>query len=799
MVWLHPALLFGLGLVIVPVLLHLLMRAKPKKLIFPALRLIQNRKRTNVRRLRLRHWALLLLRMAALALLVLAVARPSVPATDYSLARGDWLRLVLVALVSVGVYFGLLAWWKRRHFAAHELAYRRSLLRAGLGAAGLMALLLLVAWPYQRRISAAITQPTLAPSEFLPVAAVMVFDTSLSMQYRHENRTRLEIAQEIATRHIGALPRLSRVAVCETAADAPIRLQSDLAASVRRISSLAVQPLNRPLEDRLLAAVEAQLEDHERHAPAAGSGQPASSVPDLIREIYVFTDLAAGAWRTDESPRLKEALERLPTLGVYFIDVGVTEPTNIGLTTTTLSEQSAPRGTSVTLRASLQAAGIDGGERVVELHTENDSGKMVKQDQRTVKLDRSAATMVEFPVRVTGGAVVQGELRILGSDPMPFDDARGFTIQTRPAVEVLVCADNAEDTIFLTTALVYLGEDRYRFDLIAPAALTTSKLQRYSVVWLVNVADPGPAAWKALTAFANRGGRVAVALGDRVAHEKYLTPDAREFLPAELQARSVFSPPEYFDMRATSNSAFRFDEWGDLISMPINECWRVAPVERDVAVLARFTDHGRVPAPAIVEKALGDGRVLMVTTSLDRQWSDPGLPTATWFIVLIDRLMQHLDRAPPATCNYTIGENVSVALDPEQSISAFLLKKPGLQQLRQEVPAGARSISVHEVDQLGNYRLTGAEAGSKFERGFSVNAAASESNLTRLMKSDLDARLGSDRCSVARDIANLQKNVRAGRLGREAFPFVAVFLLAVFLGEHFLANRFYEQEQQPAT
>ena len=41
-------LLAGLALVIIPILLHLLLRQKPKKLIFPALRLIQQRSGQNI-------------------------------------------------------------------------------------------------------------------------------------------------------------------------------------------------------------------------------------------------------------------------------------------------------------------------------------------------------------------------------------------------------------------------------------------------------------------------------------------------------------------------------------------------------------------------------------------------------------------------------------------------------------------------------------------------------------------------------------------------------------------------------
>ena len=51
---LNPALLAGLGLVAVPLILHLLLRQKPKPMLFPALRLIRKRSMQNSRRFRLR-------------------------------------------------------------------------------------------------------------------------------------------------------------------------------------------------------------------------------------------------------------------------------------------------------------------------------------------------------------------------------------------------------------------------------------------------------------------------------------------------------------------------------------------------------------------------------------------------------------------------------------------------------------------------------------------------------------------------------------------------------------------------
>jgi hypothetical protein len=74
----QPALLGGLLLVGVPVLIHLIMRQKPKHLLFPAMRFLIQRHRMNQRKMQLRHLLLLALRMLLIALACLALARPKV-------------------------------------------------------------------------------------------------------------------------------------------------------------------------------------------------------------------------------------------------------------------------------------------------------------------------------------------------------------------------------------------------------------------------------------------------------------------------------------------------------------------------------------------------------------------------------------------------------------------------------------------------------------------------------------------------------------------------------------------------
>ncbi len=74
--FLSPILLWGTALVTAPIILHLIMRRKPVPHSFPAMRFLQQRAVANRRRLRVNQLLLLLLRIAAIALLALALARP---------------------------------------------------------------------------------------------------------------------------------------------------------------------------------------------------------------------------------------------------------------------------------------------------------------------------------------------------------------------------------------------------------------------------------------------------------------------------------------------------------------------------------------------------------------------------------------------------------------------------------------------------------------------------------------------------------------------------------------------------
>ncbi len=84
--FLTASLAAGAALAVLPLIIHLVMRQTPKRIIFPALQLLKNRHKRSTKKLRVKNWLLLLARMGLLALMALAMARPLL----YSkAARGD--------------------------------------------------------------------------------------------------------------------------------------------------------------------------------------------------------------------------------------------------------------------------------------------------------------------------------------------------------------------------------------------------------------------------------------------------------------------------------------------------------------------------------------------------------------------------------------------------------------------------------------------------------------------------------------------------------------------------------------
>jgi hypothetical protein len=119
MTFLFPLFLIAMAGLAVPVLLHLIQRERKQVVQFPSLMFLRRIPYQSVRRRRIRHWLLLMMRLAALALIVLAFARPFFRGADASLSAQGGAREVVI-LVDRSYSMGYGDRWTRALTAARS-------------------------------------------------------------------------------------------------------------------------------------------------------------------------------------------------------------------------------------------------------------------------------------------------------------------------------------------------------------------------------------------------------------------------------------------------------------------------------------------------------------------------------------------------------------------------------------------------------------------------------------------------------------------------------------------------------
>ena len=782
MAFVNLSLLLGGAAVAIPVVLHLIMRQKPKQLIFPAIRFIQQRRVANQRRLQLRHWILLALRCGALALVALALARPSVA----SAALSNWIVLgALAAMTLVVAILALAAMFRgTSKLVTGGLATLASVLAVALVVAGWLAL-----WH---------NTPVIGDQE-APVAAVLVVDTSPRMEYRHENKTRLEIARETGLWLIRQFPADSEVAVLDSRASGGA-FSVDRAAATNLLERLRPTGTPRSLPETIAGAI-TLVKQSER----------------VRKEVYVFSDLAAAAWSSPAESDLKKLLTDNQDVLVYLIDVGVEQPRNFALGDLRLSSEVVPQGSELAVEVDVRALG-PGGTKTIELQLEATDPtlpiirdgkavlpKSVRRGSQDVKLEEGTSERVRFVLRKLDPGVHQGLVRILGEDGLSLDDVRYFAVHVQAAWPVLVVAPPEVSTTYVTEALAPrewrdTGRARFTCETIEQSRLASHDLGDYRGVILLDPTPLVPDEWKKLAEYATRGGGVAIFLGHNAQPATFQDPATIGVIGGKLTRQTrgggdLYLAPRSYEHPITA--AFRALEtnvpWD---RFPIYYHWNLDELSPDARTIIPYASG----KPALVDHRLGRGRVLTMTTPI----SDPARPKGyeawnrlatgedAWpCFVLVNEMALYLVGSGQTRLNLLAGETAVLPNDETELPTRYQLFTPLDQP--QDVPSRDGRLTVRFTDNPGAYRLRGQKDGPVV-RGFAVNLAGETSDLTRLPTKELDELLGKGRYQLARSQDEIDRAVGNDRVGSEFYPLL-VSLVALVLGlEHVLANRFYKKE-----
>jgi hypothetical protein len=597
-------------------------------------------------------------------------------------------------------------------------------------------------------------------SQKVQSTAILVLDDTLSMSYREGERTLWDRARAEALKYLDTLSDGSRAAFHPMSDEA-----GALSGELDRVRQQIVDwtPSSRAASCVPAVARAAKVLD------AVKTGQ---------KEILLFTDLTRVSW----DGLAKGSVKLPPDVALYVVDVGASRDRNaavqaIAIETTGQARVNVP----LQIRATLMG-GDEPSERGVDLLV---GGKRV--DSRRVRLDRYKPSTVQFSHAPEAGGLLQGSVRFSESDALPLDDERFFSLWVRDAVRAVLAGDGKGD-LFLKQALSPDGLSKRAPVWIEPAhpvELEGRDLSQTDLVILSNVRSLSAPAWQKLREFVRGGGGLLVFAGDELDPAAYTPGASQGLLPVSVKEKR--SELEKTSIEPNDPSHVLFAPFaggmnGDLSVRAFRSYLVLEPAaESSARVLARF----RGSSPALVERELGSGRVLVFASSADPSWND--LPSyGAPFVPLMHLLVRHATGRTTAPVSATVGESLTFPLPRRHGTKARVTWAGGKGEDYVLEP-DQRDLVVERAPVKGNVVLSidGAPVG-----GFAVNVDPRESRRDRIAAADLRAGFSAGSyVRVAPSLEGLERRVENRGGSVDLYPYLITFLFLVFLGEALYANR----------
>ena len=332
----------------------------------------------------------------------------------------------------------------------------------------------------------------------------------------------------------------------------------------------------------------------------------------------------------------------------------------------------------------------------------------------------------------------------------------------------------------------------------------------------VFVLDPKPIAedqWTLLQAFVENGGGLGLFLGPN-ANSKGFIDDA---FTTEIAQRVIGGKLEqqWFDETGeltlsapeeTSHPIFRLIQGSETSILwnkfPVTKFWGFQQDNSADApptqTLMRYTNR----EPAVIERMLGKGRVLTMTTPVTepnylpdrRSWNflyaGTELTPVPWFL-LLKGLVSHLVQSDAESLNVQVGQMSTLQNDLRVFPDSYQVFSPIEDKPTTNLNSVDNQIRFRFNDAPGHYRFRGVFDEQVLLRGFSSNLPLAATDLTRVGVDVLDEVLGPGRYQLATDQSEITRQQGTTRRGQELYPFIVVMMLVILGLEYLMSNRFY--------
>jgi hypothetical protein len=358
-------------------------------------------------------------------------------------------------------------------------------------------------------------------------------------------------------------------------------------------------------------------------------------------EVVLISDFQRWGWDGDASAKLPGGAVLTP------VNVGSATASNVTVTGVTLRREQVQERERVIVSARFANRNeqpVRGLPVTLEIN-----GREVQK--KTVDLPASDAASIAFDALTLMPETMKGSVRIR-PDALTPDDAFHFAISAEQSISVLlVNGGRSESGLYLRRALEVDQARSFKVDERAFGELRNADLAGRSVVILNDAPFPTGDLGQRMRVFLEHGGGIILLTGDHAGANGWGaasdllpgTPDR----PVERTAGGGVLGSLQYGHRVFE--IFNAPRSGDFTTARFFK-YRPLALETDEGVLARYDDGG----PALVERRVGTGRVLVWTSTFDNDWND--LPLQPVFLPFVHQLVRHASGQRDPNPWFTVGQ-----------------------------------------------------------------------------------------------------------------------------------------------
>ena len=605
-------------------------------------------------------------------------------------------------------------------------------------------------------LAAALLRPILKDSDLIgdqKVGMVVAIDDSLSMN--HGATTRFENAIEKARQVIGTSQpgdKISIVFLNERSIDDPNKIPL-------RAADYDPTKINSILDEAKKSGASNHQSNLENSIPLLK--EMSEEMKAGTKEIHIITDAQQSDWN-GLSSEAKGMLAEIPA-SIYILPVNSENDDNRSITSLKYVSGSLNNSGVARFEATVKNFGTnDANSGNIEFYQD---GNLVSRQTLGV-IDSGSSKVIPFLANYNK----PGDLSItakISKDNLSEDNFRNIVVNVRPGIRVLCATDSVNEGLsnstnglfFLENALRLRSSDEeagIQVTSVDSSDLTLEKLNDYDIIILANVSSPSVEIANRLKTFIENGGGLILFAGENINAEKYgqtFGTTSESILPAIIGNKKTATEENEnlysLDVPTSDHplaTVIRSMSEEMINDAKIKSLVDLQPTQGSQVILSLVEDK----SPVLVSKEVGNGSVILCSTSADRSWSDMVLHPI--YAIMIQQAVTTTTSRPEsrvAMVHSSKTINIEGAMPSNAKLQKMIISGEETEdkietteiKTSQDNNSFKAEIDAQDINETGVYQITNNEG--KILGAIAVNSNPSESNVKVAAADALNESIGA--------------------------------------------------------